>query len=134
MQKKPRSEHLIPYNYGHKFKDGSLRTDIPTLALNTQFNVNYTIVSQVNPHVHLFFYANQGSPGRPVTHRQGTGWRGGFLASTIEQLLKLDLTKWMKVIRHLKLLPTIHDQDWSSVFLQKFDGNVTILVSEKGGE
>ncbi|KAG1341726.1 hypothetical protein G6F62_004997 [Rhizopus arrhizus] len=127
MQKKPRSDHLIPYNYGHKFKDGSLRTDIPTLALNTQFNVNYTIVSQVNPHVHLFFYANQGSPGRPVTHRQGNGWRGGFLASTIEQLLKLDLTKWMKVIRHLKLLPTIHDQDWSSVFLQKFDGNVTIL-------
>ncbi|PHZ11048.1 triacylglycerol lipase [Rhizopus microsporus ATCC 52813] len=127
MQKKPNSEHLIPYNYGHKFKDGSLRTDIPTLALNTQFNVNYTIVSQVNPHVHLFFYANQGSPGRPVTHRQGRGWRGGFLASTIEQMLKLDLAKWMKVIRHLKLLPNIHDQDWSSVFLQKFDGNVTIL-------
>ncbi|RCH88672.1 hypothetical protein CU098_000890, partial [Rhizopus stolonifer] len=127
MQKKGTSKHLVPYNYGHKFKDGSLRTDIPTLALNTQFNVNYTIVSQVNPHVHLFFYANQGSPGRPVTHRQGRGWRGGFLASTLEQLLKLDLTKWMKVIRHLKLLPTIHDQDWSSVFLQKFDGNVTIL-------
>ncbi|KAI8997698.1 acyl transferase/acyl hydrolase/lysophospholipase [Pilobolus umbonatus] len=127
MQKKPGSEHLIPYNYGHRFKDGSLRTDIPTFALNTQFNVNYTVVSQVNPHVHVFFYANQGSPGRPVTHLQGRGWRGGFLASSIEQILKLDLAKWLKVLRDLKLLPNLHDQDWSSVFLQKFDGNVTIL-------
>lgn len=129
MQKKRNSTHLIPYNYGHKFKDGSLSTDIPTLALNTQFNVNYTIVSQVNPHVHVFFYANQGSPGRPVTHLEGRGWRGGFLASTIEQMLKLDLAKWLKVLRSLKLLPTVNDQDWSSVWLQKFDGNVTILVS-----
>ncbi|KAI9487025.1 MAG: acyl transferase/acyl hydrolase/lysophospholipase [Benjaminiella poitrasii] len=127
MQKKQGSEHLVPYNYGHKFKDGSLSTDIPTLALNTQFNVNYTIVSQVNPHVHLFFYANQGSPGRPVTHLQGRGWRGGFLASTIEQMLKLDLSKWLKVLKSLKLLPKVHDQDWSSIWLQKFDGNVTIL-------
>jgi predicted acylesterase/phospholipase RssA len=128
MQKKPGSEHLTPYNYGHKFKDGSLKTDIPTLALKAQFNVNYTIVSQVNPHIHVFFYANQGSPGRPVAHRQGRGWRGGFLASTIEQMLKLDLAKWLKVLRHLKLLPTVYGQDWSSVWLQKFDGNVTILV------
>ncbi|RCH81365.1 hypothetical protein CU098_000335 [Rhizopus stolonifer] len=127
MQKKKGSDHLIPYNYGHKYKDGSLSTDIPTLALNTQFNVNYTVVSQVNPHVHVFFYANQGSPGRPVTHLQGRGWRGGFLASTIEQMLKLDLAKWLKVLRSLKLLPKVHDQDWSSIWLQKFDGNVTIL-------
>ncbi|KAI8889655.1 patatin-domain-containing protein [Backusella circina FSU 941] len=127
MQKKPGTDHLIPYNYGHKFKDGSLSTDIPTLDLKNQFNVNYTVVSQVNPHVHVFFYANQGSPGRPVTHLQGRGWRGGFLASTIEQMLKLDLAKWLKVIRDLKLLPQVHNQDWSSVFLQKFDGNVTIL-------
>ncbi|KAI8364060.1 acyl transferase/acyl hydrolase/lysophospholipase [Blakeslea trispora] len=127
MQKKKGSDHLTPYNYGHKFKDGSLSTDIPTLALNTQFNVNYTVVSQVNPHVHLFFYANQGSPGRPVAHLQGRGWRGGFLASTIEQVLILDLAKWLKVFRSLKLLPKVHDQDWSSVWLQKFDGSVTIL-------
>ena len=74
LQKTPRSNHLIPYDYGHKFKDGSLRTDIPTQTLYNTFGVNYTIVSQVNPHIHLFFYANQGSPGRPVTHRWGKGW------------------------------------------------------------
>ncbi|KAI8138327.1 acyl transferase/acyl hydrolase/lysophospholipase [Fennellomyces sp. T-0311] len=127
LQKTPKSNHLIPYNYGHKFKDGSLRTDIPTQTLYNNFGVNYTIVSQVNPHIHLFFYANQGSPGRPVTHRWGKGWRGGFLASAAEQFLKLDLTKWLKVLRDLDLLPKIMDQDWSYIWLQKFDGTVTIL-------
>ncbi|KAI8331678.1 acyl transferase/acyl hydrolase/lysophospholipase [Chlamydoabsidia padenii] len=127
MQKVPHSKHLIPYNYGHRFKDGSLRTDIPAQALHNHFNVNYAIVSQVNPHIHIFFYANQGSPGRPVTHRSGKGWRGGFVASTIEQLLKLDLSKWLKVLRDLDLLPRVLNQDWSSIWLQKFDGDVTIL-------
>ncbi|KAI8062118.1 acyl transferase/acyl hydrolase/lysophospholipase [Gongronella butleri] len=127
MQKIPNSSHLVPYNYGHRFKDGSLRTDIPTQALHNLFNVNYAIVSQVNPHIHIFFYANQGSPGRPVTHRYGKGWRGGFLASTAEQVLKLELSKWLKVLRDLDLLPKVMNQDWSSIWLQKFDGEVTIL-------
>lgn len=118
---------MIAYNYGHKFKDGSLRTDIPSYALHSHFGVNYTIVSQVNPHIHLFFYANQGSPGRPVTHRWGKGWRGGFLASALEQFLKLDLSKWLKVVRDLDLMPKLLNQDWSSIWLQKFDGTVTIL-------
>ncbi|CAO3589805.1 unnamed protein product [Absidia cylindrospora] len=127
MQKVPLTDRLIPYNYGHRFKDGSLRSDIPAQALHNHFNVNYAIVSQVNPHIHIFFYANQGSPGRPVTHRSGKGWRGGFLASTLEQLLKLELSKWLKVLRDLDLLPKVLNQDWSSIWLQKFDGDVTIL-------
>jgi hypothetical protein len=55
--------------------------------------------------------------------------RGGFLASSIEQFLKLDLSKWLKVIRDLELMPKLLNQDWSSVFLQQFGGNVTIIVS-----
>jgi hypothetical protein len=90
--------------------------------------VNYTIVSQVNPHVHLFFYAARGSIGRPVSHLSGEGWRGGFLAASIEQFLKLDLSKWLKVLRDLELLPRFMNQDWSWIWLQKFDGHVTILV------
>lgn len=61
-------------NFGSKFKDGSLRVDIPLESLHLLFNVNYSIVSQgksssfsfyfpriltdirycnlVNPHVH----------------------------------------------------------------------------------
>lgn len=67
--------------------------------------------------------------GRPVSHLYGEGWRGGFLAASIEQFLKLDLSKWLKVLRDLELLPKFMNQDWSWIWLQKFDGHVTILVS-----
>lgn len=119
-------ERLEPYSFGHKWKDGSLRTDIPLRALNVHFNVNFSIVSQVNPHVNLFFFSSRGSVGRPVTHRKGRGWRGGYMGSAIEQYLKLDLTKWLKVLRHLELLPRPLGQDWSEIWLQKFSGTITI--------
>ncbi|CAL1700663.1 unnamed protein product [Somion occarium] len=117
---------LVPWNWGSKFKDGSLRVDIPVRSLNLYFNVTHTVVSQVNPHVHLFFFAPRGSAGKPVAHFKGKGWRGNFLLSAAEQWLKLELTKNFKLIRDLDLLPQLLGQDWSSVFLQRFDGTVTI--------
>lgn len=126
LMTKKRDGTLAPYSFGHKWKDGSLRTDIPIKALNLHFNVNFTIVSQVNPHINLFFFSSRGSVGRPVTHRKGRGWRGGFLGSAIEQYIKLDLNKWLRVLRHLELLPRPMGQDWSEIWLQKFNGTVTI--------
>jgi predicted acylesterase/phospholipase RssA len=126
LMMKTRDGTLAPYSFGHKWKDGSLRTDIPLRALNMHFNVNFSIVSQVNPHVNLFFFSSRGSVGKPVTHRRGRGWRGGFLGSAVEQYLKLDLTKWLKVLRHLELLPRPLGQDWSEVFLQRFSGTITL--------
>ncbi|KAI0550252.1 lipase [Xylaria curta] len=117
---------LIPYSFGHKWKDGSLRTDIPIKALNLHFNVNFTIVSQVNPHISLFFFSSRGTVGSPVTHRRGRGWRGGFLGSAAEQFIKLDLNKWLKVLKHLELLPRPLGQDWSQLWLQQFSGTITI--------
>lgn len=64
--------------------------------------------------------------GRPVTHRKGRGWRGGFLGTAIEQYIKLDLNKWLRVLRQLELLPRPLGQDWSEIWLQKFSGTVTI--------
>ncbi|OMP82348.1 Patatin-like phospholipase domain-containing protein [Diplodia seriata] len=126
LMKKNPDGTIEPYSFGHKWKDGSLRTDIPLKALNLHFNVRFSIVSQVNPHVNLFFFSSRGSVGRPVTHRRGRGWRGGYLGSAIEQYLKLDLTKWLKVLRHLELLPRPLGQDWSSIWLQRFSGTITI--------
>ncbi|KAK8200895.1 hypothetical protein M8818_006213 [Zalaria obscura] len=126
LMRKDRDGRLEPYSFGHKWKDGSLRTDIPLKSLNLHFNVNFSIVSQVNPHINLFFFSSRGSVGRPVTHRRGRGWRGGFLGSATEQYLKLDLTKWLKVLRHLELLPRPLGQDWSELWLQKFSGTITI--------
>jgi hypothetical protein len=126
LMMKQRDGTLAPYSFGHKWKDGSLRTDIPLKALNLHFNVNFSIVSQVNPHINLFFFSSRGSVGQPVTHRRGRGWRGGFLGSATEQYLKLDLTKWLKVLRHLELLPRPLGQDWSEIWLQQFSGTITI--------
>ncbi|WEW58282.1 hypothetical protein PRK78_003750 [Emydomyces testavorans] len=125
MMKKPDGT-LAPYSFGHKWKDGSLRTDIPLKALDVHFNASFPIVSQVNPHISLFFFSSRGSVGRPVTHRRGRGWRGGFLGSAVEQYIKLDLNKWLKVLRHLELLPRPLGQDWSEIWLQRFSGTVTI--------
>ncbi|CEJ54062.1 Putative Patatin-like phospholipase domain-containing protein ACLA_029670 [Penicillium brasilianum] len=126
LMTKKRDGTLAPYSFGHKWKDGSLRTDIPIKSLNLHFNVNFTIVSQVNPHVNLFFFSSRGTVGRPVTHRKGRGWRGGFLGTAIEQYIKLDLNKWLRVLRHLELLPRPLGQDWSEIWLQKFSGTVTL--------
>lgn len=35
--------------------------------------VTHPVVSQANPHVHLFFFAPRGSAGKPVAHRKGKG-------------------------------------------------------------
>jgi len=126
LMMKTRAGQIVPYSFGHKWKDGSLRTDIPIKALNLHFNVNFTIVSQVNPHINLFFFSSRGSVGQPVTHRKGRGWRGGYLGSAAEQYIKLDLTKWLRVLRQLELLPRPLGQDWSQLWLQQFGGNVTI--------
>jgi len=126
LMQKLKDGSIIPWSWGSRFKDGSLKVDIPTEALNLYFNVTNPIVSQVNPHVHLFFFAPRGSAGKPVAHRKGKGWRGNFLLSAAEQWLKHELTKNFRVIRDLELLPPLLGQDWSSLFLQRFDGSVTI--------
>jgi predicted acylesterase/phospholipase RssA len=45
---------------GRYWRDGSLRADVPITLLHQLFRVNYTIVSQVNPHIMLFFYESKG--------------------------------------------------------------------------
>jgi len=126
LMQKLKNGQLVPWNWGSKFKDGSLRVDIPLQSLHLLFNVTHPVVAQANPHVHLFFFAPRGSAGKPVAHRKAKGWRGNFLLSAAEQWLKLELTKNFKVIRDLDLLPELLGSDWSSVFLQRFDGAVTI--------
>jgi hypothetical protein len=61
-----------------------------------------------------------------VSHRRGKGWRGGFVGSVFESMVKLELRKWLKLMKTMNLLPRIMDQDWSNVWLQRFDGTVTL--------
>ncbi|RMD39914.1 hypothetical protein DV735_g5215, partial [Chaetothyriales sp. CBS 134920] len=131
LMRKTKDGKLVPYSFGNKWKDGSLRTDIPLKSLNIHFNVNFSIVSQVNPHINLFFFSPRGSPGRPVSHRKGRGWRGGFLGSSLETSIKLDLQKNLKILRHLELLPRLLGHDWSEIWLQRFSGTITIWPKTK---
>lgn len=133
MMKNPNNGKVIPFSLGNKWRDGSLRTDIPIDSLNTYYNVNFSIVSQVNPHISLFFYAPKGTVGRPVaipkrhTSKQHyESFRGGFLGAAVEQLLRLEITKWLKIIKNLDLLPHFLEQDWLNIWLQRFSGTITV--------
>ncbi|KAH3686930.1 hypothetical protein WICPIJ_002091 [Wickerhamomyces pijperi] len=130
MNKDPHTGVLSPFAFGSRFKDGSLRTDIPLESLNTYFNTKFSIVSQVNPHISIFQYSPRGSVGSPVLRRK-VGLRGGFVAAGLENYLKLENLKWFKLMRSLDLLPHVGEQDWSNVWLQKFSGTVTIYPRMK---
>lgn len=133
MMKDPTNGEVVPFSMGNKWRDGSLRTDIPVDALNTYYNVTFTVVSQVNPHISLFFFAPKGTVGRPVaiprrkTRKQKyASLRGGFFATAFELLLKLEIRKWLQIVKTLDLLPRWLEQDWLNVFLQRFTGSITI--------
>ncbi|KAA1137654.1 hypothetical protein PGTUg99_020019 [Puccinia graminis f. sp. tritici] len=127
LLEKKRDGRVRPWRFQGKHKDGSLRVDVPLESLHIYFNTSFSIVSQVNPHVHLFFFQPRGAPGQPVVHRRGKGWRGGFLLSALEQYMKIELVKNLRVIRDLELLPAeFGGQTFTAVFLQKFEGTVTI--------
>jgi hypothetical protein len=68
-----------------------------------------------------------GSAGVPTAHRRGMGWRGGFLASALIQHAKLDMLKWLYLLRDLSLTPlTLTGTDISEVFSQSYTGTCTI--------
>jgi hypothetical protein len=86
----------------------------------------------MNPHIVLFFYNSRGSSGSPAPHRQGKGYRGGFVGYSLVQHFLLDLQKWMALLRDTDLLPKAKGKDFSNVWLQRFEGNVTILPPPLG--
>ena len=129
MMKDSKKNTIVPFSLGSKWKDGSLRTDIPIDALKTYYNVNFTVVSQVNPHILLFFFAPKGSVGRPVAlsrREKYASLRGGFIATALEHLFKLEIKKWLEMIKTLDLLPRLLELDWLSIWLQRFTGLITI--------
>lgn len=133
LMTKDHNGKVVPFSMGSKWRDGSLRTDIPVDALNTYYNVNFSVVSQVNPHISLFFFAPKGAVGRPVAlsrkktkNQKFASLRGGFVATFLEQLFKLEIRKCLEIVKALDLLPMWLEQDWLDVWLQKFTGTITI--------
>ncbi|KAJ2766222.1 hypothetical protein IWQ57_004460, partial [Coemansia nantahalensis] len=132
---KTRDGRIRPYtDSGALWRDGSFRNDIPSADLRAQLNVQFTVVSQVNPHIALFFYDCTGAIGQPAPHGRRSIWSGGFVLSAAERVLKLDVRKWLCMLRDFSLMPLILGQDWSYVWLQKFDGDVTVLPAARLSE
>lgn len=125
--KNEKGQVLRYHGNGRLWRDGSMRQDIPEKELNINFRVKYTIVSQVNPHVMSFFYRPKGSSGTPSVHRRGLGWRGGFFAASLVSLFLLESKKWLQFVRDMELLPRIKGSNFSNLWLQSFEGNLTIL-------
>jgi hypothetical protein len=118
---------LRPFHvHGKRWADGSIKNDIPLAELTETHNVNFFVVSQVNPHILPFVYDVRGSDGSPSPHTYGSRLRGGFISATLEHLLKLEMRKWLQLISSLDLLPPIFGQDWRYVFTQVSRGTVTI--------
>ncbi|KAJ3356688.1 hypothetical protein HDU91_005515 [Kappamyces sp. JEL0680] len=109
---------------GQLWRDGSLRSDIPERELHQLFRVKYTIVSQVNPHVSMFFYRPRGHPGSPIVGRR---WRGGFVLASLVKYFLLEINKWLAFIRDMELLPRLHGTNFSNLWLQSFEGSLTIV-------
>jgi len=130
LLKKDKSGRVVPYHsLGVFWRDGSFQNELPFEALRQLFNVTFTMVSQVEPHLSPFFYNHRGGAGRPVAHGRGRGWRGGFLLSFVERFLKLDLKKWLVLIRDFNLMPNFFKTDVSSIFLGRTRGTVTVVPS-----
>lgn len=134
LMEKTKGNFIKPFSLGSKWKDGSLRTDVPLRTLNVYFNTKFSIVSQVNPHVMLWIFKNRGDIGKPILRSRGPRgktFRGGFVLSYLENLIKLEIIKWLKLVKEFQLFPQLLQSDWSNLFLQKFDGTITLFPKIK---
>ena len=127
LMEKTKDDVIRPFSLGSKWKDGSLRTDVPLSTLNMYFNTKFSIVSQVNPHVMLWIFKNRGDIGKPIVRSKGKTFRGGFILSYLENLIKLEIIKWLKLVKEFQLFPNLLESDWSNLFLQNFGGTITLF-------
>lgn len=109
-----------------RMRDGSFESDVPVQAMGSFFNCQFNIVSQVNPHIIPFFFHPKGAIGRPIRW-PWVRHRGGFLASLIECWCKEDMLKLLRVLRYTGMLFNVFGVDWSYLFLQEGQGDITIV-------
>ncbi|KAL1510359.1 hypothetical protein AB1Y20_006670 [Prymnesium parvum] len=111
------------------WRDGSIMHDTPRELLAQHFGASFIIASQCNPHVVPLFIALRPTAGQPASRLQRgrSDWRGGFALSAVLVLLLSDAKKWLTFMRELEIMPLVLDTDWSSLLLQDFNGDVTIM-------
>lgn len=102
------------------FVDGSLDHDIPVRKLSEMFNVNFFIVSQVNPHVRLCLDSEDEFVGRNTPRR---GLVGDIFSHT-KHFLKRELIHRAQQATNLGI-PEAYMR-WASLFSQQYTGDINI--------
>jgi len=127
LEKCPKTGEIRLHSEERFYADGSIDYDIPVHTLAQTFGIRYTIASQVNPHVTPFLFAAHGEAGSPIHWRGGRGrWRGGFILSAAEVMLKELIRGVWRLMATLELLPQAFGTCWDLMFTQNFEGSVTL--------
>ena len=115
------SESKIWMLHSQQWVDGSLDSDIPMRKLSEMFNVNYFIVSQVNPHVRVFLEAeeefNGVQPNTPAPPRSRT--------RTAMTLAREEYVHRMQILADMGA-PNVLTRG-ASVFSQQYTGDINIF-------
>lgn len=123
-----KEEKLWMQNAQQTFVDGSLDHDIPMRKLSEMFNVNFFIVSQVNPHVRAFLEPEEefhGTPPvAPMPHR-------GRL-QTAKKLIRHEIIYRAQQMSDLGFPQNWYR--WASIFNQQYTGDINILPEIKSSE
>lgn len=120
---KDRFGNVEPYmSDGLKWQDGSMQSDLPLSRLAELFNVNYFIVSQVNPQARIMSGIGAGTPHGPIFGL------AQFLRREIKQYL-LSLSELLLQRGGHRISPWLRPAGFSLVALivQEYTGDVTII-------
>ncbi|EXJ59370.1 uncharacterized protein A1O5_12251 [Cladophialophora psammophila CBS 110553] len=123
-----KEEKLWMQNAQQTFVDGSLDHDIPMRKLSEMFNVNFFIVSQVNPHVRVFLDQEEvfrgKQPTAPVRVRNPL--------QTAKELLRQEIIHRAQQLSDLGLPQGLYR--WASLFNQQYTGDINVLPEIKPSE
>ena len=102
---------------GEQWMDGSVYHDLPMARLGSTFNVNYFIVSQVNPHAIPFVSAPR------------IRTRGSFISRVFSSAFYLVMSEAghrLRQLRHFRLLPRVLAQILPLIE-QRYHGDITFV-------
>lgn len=110
------------YPGGLKWRDGSMQNDLPMTRLTEMFNVNFFIVSQVNPHAKIL------SGGGAVSSRGPIFRTAQFLRRELKQYL-LSIAEFGSGTAGRRVSPWFRPVGISAIGLlvQEYEGDITIF-------
>ncbi|KAJ9606498.1 Lipase 5 [Cladophialophora chaetospira] len=123
-----KEEKLWMQNAQQTFVDGSLDHDIPMRKLSEMFNVNFFIVSQVNPHVRVFLDQEEifrgKQPAAPVPSR--------YPFQATKEYVRREVIHRAQQFADLGISRRLYR--WTSLFNQQYTGDINILPDIRPSE